>query len=40
VTVIGTDVQNTTLANKGPSRREMIKQILVDRIKQTAKPRG
>jgi hypothetical protein len=31
--MIGTDVQNTTLPNKGPSRRELLKQIIVDRIK-------
>jgi hypothetical protein len=31
--MIGTDVQNTTLPNKGPSRRELLKKIIVDRIK-------
>lgn len=38
--MIGTDVQNTTLPNKGPSRRELLKQIIVDRIKREGTIRG
>lgn len=39
--MIGTDVQNTTLPNKGPAKaapadtkREMLKRVIADKIKQ------